>query len=147
MKAVNLWPVTLNGHTSPGCAVDYRAYGGYRVGAMHMEIRKSLLELSHFDDIIWAGMRGTHADVALFHTETAEIWGTVNILKRERMMRDAGQWSSFTPPGNNHGTLMNGKHSLYLALRESIPRSTCSTFSLASDMCTICCSDLMLHRV
>ena len=51
VKAVNLWPVTTNGHTSPGCAVDYRAYGDYPVGAMHMEIRKSVLELSKFDDV------------------------------------------------------------------------------------------------
>ena len=63
VKAVNLWPVTLNGATSPGCAVDYRAYGGYPVGAMHMEVRKSVLELSKFDDIIWEGLRVSAASV------------------------------------------------------------------------------------
>ena len=37
--------------------------------------------------------------------------------KREQMMRAAGQWSGFTAPGDNHGTVMEGKHTLYLALR------------------------------
>jgi hypothetical protein len=57
--------------------------------------------------------------VAIFHTESAEIWGGPNVLAREKLMRDAGQWSGFTPPGDNHGTLMNGKHTLYLALRHA----------------------------
>ena len=60
VKAVNLWPVTTNGHTSPGCAVDYRAYGDYPVGAMHMEIRKSVLELSKFDDVSAATVHPSH---------------------------------------------------------------------------------------
>ena len=51
--------------------------------------------------------------------QTAEIWGTANVQKREQMMRAAGQWSGFTAPGDNHGTVMEGKHTLYLALRHS----------------------------
>ena len=119
IKAVNWWPVITFESGWNNCAIDYREYAEHPPGAMFVEMRRSMAEVSGFDDIIYSGHRGTHARVALMYSETGDIWGAANVQAMQNTTASLGQRSSFVPPRDCTGTLGSGKRTLFLALRHA----------------------------
>ena len=120
VKAINWWPaLTEEAYAMPGCAVDYRPVGNHSTGAMFKAMRKIMMEVPTFDDIIWDGHRATHAEVAIVFSETADIWGAADAEQFYHTVTNMGQRSAFAPSGGTKGTPGVGRQLLFIALRHA----------------------------
>jgi hypothetical protein len=113
VKRFDVWKLIDSFAAGGGCYIDGESAAGQPFAGMYMEIRRSMLELGRFEDIIRDGRPAQTPRAALFFSETSDIWLPPTVS------RAFGDASERTGHALRYGTAAPAKRTLYLALRHT----------------------------